>query len=73
MIPNYSELVPAYGRDFKSAKLAKENFLSGKDWQLASVFEGGSYCGIADFLPGQAVLLRFDGLRKVCPVKIPQK
>jgi hypothetical protein len=71
MIPNYSELVPAYGRDYKNAKSAKADFLAGKDWQLASVFSGGSYCGISDFSPGQAVLLRFDSCRKVCPVKVP--
>lgn len=73
MIPNYSELIPAYGRDYKSAKLAKADFLAGKDFELASIFAGGRYCSIADFEPGQAVLVRFDNLRKVAPVKIPSR
>lgn len=73
MIANYSELIPAYGRDYKNAKTAKADFLSGKDFELASIFEGGRYCSISDFEPGQAVLVRFDSLRKVAPVKVPQR
>jgi hypothetical protein len=30
-------LVPAYGRDYRSAKEAKASFLAGEDWQIADI------------------------------------
>ena len=70
-IPSFSELLPAFGRDYRSAKDAKADFLAGKDWQLASVFAGGRYCSVRDFCPGTAVLLRYANATKVAAVKVP--
>lgn len=68
-LPNYLELVPAYGRDYKSAKDVKADFLAGKDFALPFAF-GGRYCSVRDFAKGQAVLLRFAKLTKVAPCKV---
>lgn len=70
-LPSFSELLPAFGRDYKSAKDAKADFLAGKDWQLASVFAGGRYCSVRDFSAGTTVLLRYARHTKVCAVKVP--
>ena len=70
-LPWYSEVLPAFGRDYKSAKDAKADFLAGKDWQLASLFAGGRYCSVRDFSAGTPVLLRYANAAKVCAVKVP--
>ena len=57
-------LIPAYGRDYKSAKAALADWASGKDFQIA----GGPYTSIRD----KAILkdmysgitIRYDQLRK---------
>jgi hypothetical protein len=66
---NYRSLAPAYGRDFKSAKDAKDSFLSGKDWIDA---QSGSYCSVSDFASGVTVNLRYKKLRSVAVVKVPK-
>lgn len=72
-LPSFSELLPAFGRDYRSAKDAKADFLAGKDWQLASLFAGGRYCSIRDFEAGTPVLLRYANAAKVCAVKVPAR
>lgn len=63
-------LVPAYGRDYKSAKAAKVDFAAGKDFLICQFGHpyDGKPANKAD-LQGQTVQLRFDGLRKVTIVK----
>jgi len=70
-LPNFLELLPAYGRDYKSATAAKNDFLAGRDFILAGFEYGGRYCSIRDFSAGQAVLLRYAQARKVAPAKVP--
>ncbi len=71
-MPKSYELSPAYGRDYKNAKEAKEAFLAGKDWE-------GDYqlnfqiCGKSDFQPGDTVLLRYKRLTQVASLKVPAK
>jgi hypothetical protein len=63
-------LTPAYGRDYKSAKAAKEDFAKGKDFlinQYGHPYDGKP-ANVND-LEGQQVQLRFCSLRKVCTVK----
>ena len=69
-------LTPAYGRDYKSAKAAKESFLGGQDWLVASVFHGQGYANVDDLTrsnPGQTVTLRYSGNRKVTTTTVPQE
>ena len=67
---NYLSLLPAYGRDYRSAKDAKESFLSGKDWIDSA---SGSYCSVSDFASGVTVNLRYKQLRSVAVVKVPKE
>lgn len=69
-LPNYLELCPAYGRDYKNATAAKADFLAGRDFVLPFAL-GGRYCSVRDFATGQAVLLRYSRLEKVTPAKVP--
>tara|TARA_R110000744_G_scaffold241793_1_gene359027 strand:+ start:191 stop:475 length:285 start_codon:yes stop_codon:yes gene_type:complete len=57
-------LLPAYGRDYRSKKLAIADFNNGLDFQLAS-FGFLQYCSIqdADALSKQ-IRLRYDKQRK---------
>ena len=66
-------LIPAYGRDFKTAKQAEANFGSGLDWVVASIHTYiGSYCSIRDFTNGVSIKLRFNKNRK-CVVLPPAR
>lgn len=66
-------LTPAYGRDYVSAKAAKEAFLSGKDWILNDISSpwDGKPCNIDDMPSGTKVNLRYAKLRKITTVKKP--
>ena len=65
-LPNYTELLPAYGRDYKSGKAAKEDFLAGKDFRTPF----GLYTSIRDAVVGNTVLLRFKKQTGVTSVVI---
>ena len=59
-------MTPAYGRDYKTAKAAKESWYGGDDWivnDLTNRWDGkpASYRDIPEM-----VRLRFDDLKKVC-------
>lgn len=60
---NYRVITPAYGRDYKSAKAAKEDFANHQDFILQP---DGCYCSIADFDRGVIVNLRYKKLTQVC-------
>lgn len=66
-------VVPAYGRDYRSAKAAVEDWDNGKDFAIP----GGPYINNADAVnygPQQQlkeVRIRYDKQRKVVVVKIP--
>ena len=65
----YPELIPAYGRDYKSAKDVKADFEAGKDFIYA---EEGRVCNKADLVKAgvKGVNIRFKGLRNLTVVKI---
>lgn len=62
-------LTPAYGRDYKTGKEAKEAFLGGKDW-LTPFFQGEQLINMEQLPPGSSHVLRFGGSRKTIAVKV---
>jgi hypothetical protein len=64
---NYSELTPAYGRDYKSAKAAKADFDANKDFVLNPE---GCYINKEQIKLGITVIFRYNGLRSVASVKV---
>ena len=65
-------LTPAYGRDYKSAKAAKADLLSGqKDFVLNTPMGCGNV-SLSDLAPGSTFQIRYNSLRSVAVVKIPK-
>lgn len=64
------ELTPAYGRDYKSGKLAKADFLANKDFLTAELYP--RLINREQISPGSTVILRFKGMRNVTSVKVPK-
>lgn len=63
-------LTPAYGRDYKSAKAAKEDFNADKDFIVRDFFSPWDGKPVnKSQLKGTTVTLRFDKDRKVTTVK----
>ncbi len=59
-------VIPAYGRDYKSAKDAKADWAAGKDFMIATYGpDDGRYCNKAD-MAGQAVMIRYKRLTQIC-------
>lgn len=73
---NLGDLLPAYGRDYKTAKEAKESFNRGDDWIISSMFHpnSGSYINITDIInaggKGKTFILRFSNKRKIASVRV---
>lgn len=70
-------LVPAYGRDYRSAKAAREAFEAGKDWLIATMFhkDCGRYCNLAGLQSDgkvSSVNLRYSNRRKLTVVSVPK-
>ena len=59
-------VIPAYGRDYKSAAAALADWQAGKDFRIALT---GQYCSIRDSIPG--VWIRYARQTKI--VKAPTK
>ncbi len=57
-------LVPAHGRDYKTANDVKADWLAGKDFKMAS----GQYCSVRDF-PGRSVTIRYAQMRRFTVIK----
>jgi hypothetical protein len=55
-LPQWAELVPAYGRDFGSKADAIADWEAGKDWRYPA---HGGYCSVRDQAVGRTVLLRY--------------
>ena len=69
----YPTLSPAYGRDYTTAKAAREAFLGGADFVLHS-YQGTTYADVNDLRAEYgAVNIRYSGNRKVCVVRIPKE
>lgn len=65
------ELLPAYGRDYKTAKEAKEAWNAGKDFIIASIFHpySGKYMNKQDAQPGEIIGLRYREKTQLTIVK----
>jgi len=65
-------LTPAYGRDYKSAKAAEDDFKLGKDFIYHNPASrwNGKYCSIRDFKTGDVVEIRFNKRQDAIAVKI---
>lgn len=64
-------VVPAYGRDYKSASTAQADWWNGKDFAIVSVnHRGGTYVSCQD-LEGKnyEITIRYGSLRKLTIVK----
>lgn len=64
-------LVPAYGREYKTAKAVKEDWANGKDFLVADMFSpyDGKPANRESFPSGTKVQIRFDKVRKVTVVQ----
>jgi hypothetical protein len=68
----YLTVIPAYGRDYKSGKAAREDWLAGKDFRIADMFSGedGRYINKQDAdQRGITVTLRFNRLAGTVTIK----
>lgn len=69
----YVTVTPAYGRDYKSGKEAKEAWLAGKDFVYqAPPFDpdSGRYCSVRDFdAKTTTVNIRYKRMQQVAVVK----
>jgi hypothetical protein len=68
-------LIPAYGRDYKSAKKVREDWNAGKDFTIANIFHAndGLYVNIEDLKRDgkeTSVGIRFKGLREIVVIKV---
>lgn len=68
---NNPTLIPAYGRDYKSALEVKADFDAGKDFLIADFSHpyDGKPASKRDLALG-TVNVRYSKLRKVCVVKV---
>lgn len=64
----YLSAVPAYGRDYKSAKDVKADWESGKDFLVQDMFKSG-YVNKDDLPPGTTLNIRYKRLTQVCVIK----
>ena len=68
-------LTPAYGRDYRSAKAAKADFLGGMDFVIADISDpyDGKPANLQDMRDAgiSEVTLRFQNLTKLTVVKVP--
>lgn len=65
-------LVPAYGRDYRSKASVEADFRNGKDFRIADISspDDGRYCSCRDFQKGTRVTIRYAKLRKVTVITI---
>lgn len=69
----YITLVPAYGRDYKSAKEVKADWDDGKDFQICDFHnvDDGRYCNKkSGFDAGTVLNIRYKRLTQITPIKV---
>ena len=68
---NNSTLIPAYGRDYRSALDVKSDFYAGKDFLISDFSHryDGKPTSLRDMAKG-TVNIRYSKLTKVCAVKV---
>jgi len=54
-------VIPAYGRDYKSAKAVKADFAANKDFQICDMFspDDGRYINAEQLKPGDTLYIRY--------------
>lgn len=59
-------VLPAFGRDYKSAKAVKADFDANKDFRICDMFspDDGRYVNAEQLSPGDTLAVRYDGKRK---------
>jgi hypothetical protein len=70
----YTNVVPAYGRDYKSQKEVQADWDANKDFRVEDYYspKHGSYLNKIDkdkFIPDHTITVRYDNQRKVYTVK----
>jgi len=63
----YLSIVPAYGRDYRSAKAVRADWEAGKDFMDAC---SGRYLNKDDAPKGATLNVRYARLTKVCVIKV---
>jgi hypothetical protein len=60
-------VIPAYGRDYKSAKAARADWAAGKDFIIADFFNpyDGKPVSIRDLTPNDVVHIRYKRLTQI--------
>lgn len=66
VLPNYAELLPAYGRDYKTGKAVKSDWEANKDFRIAAT---GQLVNKEQVEKGKTVLLRYARQTKVTTCK----
>tara|TARA_R110000868_G_C10462181_1_gene727496 strand:+ start:319 stop:528 length:210 start_codon:yes stop_codon:yes gene_type:complete len=67
---NYLTLVPAYGRDYKTAAAVKADWQAGKDFIISNFHHPDDGRPINTPVPANTTLnIRFNRLTKVCQIK----
>lgn len=64
----YLSAIPAYGRDYKSAKAVLADWVAGKDF-LIQDFQHSGYVNINDLPTGTTLNVRYNRLTKVCVIR----
>jgi hypothetical protein len=64
--------VPAYGRDYRSAKAVRADWAAGKDFLLIGV-AGRGYVNKDDAPEGAVINIRYDRQRRVYPLEVPMR
>lgn len=67
----YMTLVPAYGRDYKSAKEVKADWEAGKDFVIMDVTNPycGKYVNKQDAPKGVTLNIRYKNMANICVIK----
>lgn len=67
----YLTLVPAYGRDYKSAKSVRDAWNAGQDFRIADIShpDDGRYVNHNDAPTGTTFNIRYNALRSIAVVK----
>lgn len=65
---------PAYGRDYKSARAAKEAWDAGKDFRIESLGRDmGRYVNKDDAPRGARVTIRYNRMTRLTVINIPER
>lgn len=66
-------LTAAYGRSYKTAKAARQDFLLGKDFKWHHPSTDSTYCSVRDYTPGDVAKIRFNNNRSYVFVTVPDE